>query len=573
MRHRNAAAPPRMHRKNAFALLAIATVTMMAAASAPSPIYPLYRERWHLSVTLLTVVFAVHVVGLLAALLTVGSLSDHVGRRPVLVGAFTVAAVSMAIFWAADGPATLVLARLVQGAASGTAMSGLAAGLLDFAPQTRPHVGATITAIGTSVGMAGGAAVVGLLTANTAHPDAVVFPVLTVLFVLLALTFLALPEASRRHRVEVLALRPVIRVDSRARPRFWATFPSTVAGWAATGLFLALVPSLVHDVLHLRFAAAGGLTIAVLYLAVTIGGVWSLRHSTRTATILGSALMTAGALTLALGLETGSLVEFTTAALAIGLGAGLTFNGNLRAMSAVTVANTRSETFAAIYLVSYAALSVPTLAAGLLAPHMGLEATGFAFIAFVGVLSAATLIHALLPTRQCERRSPYGPPMQPAPSAGGAGAMPKHRTTDAFREDSDASSQGGIPGLARRRSSRRRAAHPRQRIKRAHMPTHGAHSHRDRPRRSHRPSGFSASAMRPVRHTKRRRTRPHARSDRMLRFSRRMQGARRRTAAVATCNVARSGCGFPQRPFGLLRLRFAASLVRRSHDDRRSLAD
>ncbi len=377
-------------------MLAVATVTTMAAASAPSPIYPLYRERWHFSVTLLTVVFTVYVVGLLAALLTVGSLSDHIGRRPVLVVAFLMAATSTAIFWAANGPAMLILARLVQGVASGIAMSGLAAGLLDFAPKGRPHLGATLTTVGTSIGMAGGAAVVGLLTAATSRPDGIVFPVLTLMFLALALNSLALPETVAPRSVTLLILRPTIRVDSRARSEFWATMPSTIAGWAATGLFLALIPSLVRDVLRLQFAAAGGLAIAVLYIAVTIGGIWSLRHRTRTVTILGTALMTTGAAILALGLATGSLIEFAAATLAIGLGVGLTFNGNLRAMSAVTSAKTRSQTFAATYVVSYASLSVPTLAAGLLAPLSGLEATGCALIAFVALLSAGAMTHALL---------------------------------------------------------------------------------------------------------------------------------------------------------------------------------
>ncbi|MET8213868.1 hypothetical protein ABZT51_50190 [Streptomyces sp. NPDC005373] len=63
----------RLGRGAAFAVLACATVVMMATASAPSPIYPLYRERWGLSVTMLTVIFVVYVVGLLGALLTVGA--------------------------------------------------------------------------------------------------------------------------------------------------------------------------------------------------------------------------------------------------------------------------------------------------------------------------------------------------------------------------------------------------------------------------------------------------------------------------------------------------------------------
>jgi hypothetical protein len=54
-------------------------------ADVPSPIYPLYLQRWGLSVTILTVVFAVYLAGLVATRLTVGSLIGHLGRRPVLV--------------------------------------------------------------------------------------------------------------------------------------------------------------------------------------------------------------------------------------------------------------------------------------------------------------------------------------------------------------------------------------------------------------------------------------------------------------------------------------------------------
>ncbi|MBM0224232.1 MULTISPECIES: MFS transporter [Micromonospora] len=87
----------RLGRRASFVLLVCANVLMMATASAPSPIYPLYRERWGFSVTMLTVIFAVYIAGLLGALLTVGSLSDHLGRRPVLVAALVVTAASTAI--------------------------------------------------------------------------------------------------------------------------------------------------------------------------------------------------------------------------------------------------------------------------------------------------------------------------------------------------------------------------------------------------------------------------------------------------------------------------------------------
>ena len=116
----------RLSRGAAFGLLVFANVLLMASTIAPSPIYPLYLERWGFSVTILTVVFAVYVAGLVGALLTVGSLSDHLGRRPVLVASFLVAAAGSAIFWAAGGVLTLVLARVVQGIATGMATGTLA---------------------------------------------------------------------------------------------------------------------------------------------------------------------------------------------------------------------------------------------------------------------------------------------------------------------------------------------------------------------------------------------------------------------------------------------------------------
>ncbi|MCV7525587.1 MULTISPECIES: MFS transporter [Actinomycetes] len=55
----------------------------MAAASAPSLFYPQIAERLGLIPVATTLVFAVYTFTLLAALLYLGPLSDHVGRRPV----------------------------------------------------------------------------------------------------------------------------------------------------------------------------------------------------------------------------------------------------------------------------------------------------------------------------------------------------------------------------------------------------------------------------------------------------------------------------------------------------------
>jgi MFS family permease len=196
----------RLGRRAPFVLLVCANVLTMATASAPSPIYPPYRERWGLSVTMLTVIFAGYVAGLLGALLTAGSLSDHLGRRPVLVAALLVAAAGTAIFWAAGGVGSPLIARVVQGLATGTATGALAAGLVEFAPEERPHVGPAMTVVGTSAGMAAGATVVGLLVQVTTHPDAYVLPLLTLAFVSLVVVVLAIPEPHTRRAGGVASL-------------------------------------------------------------------------------------------------------------------------------------------------------------------------------------------------------------------------------------------------------------------------------------------------------------------------------------------------------------------------------
>lgn len=384
----------RLGRGPAVAVLFGANVVMMATASAPSPIYPLYRERWGLSVTMLTVVFTVYVVGLLGALLTVGSLSDHLGRRPVLVAALLVAAASTAIFWTADGIVSLLIARVVQGIATGTATGALAAGLVDLSPARRPQLGPTMTAVGTSIGMATGAGVVGLLVQSTSRPDAYVFPVLTLTFVVLAAVVLRIPEPPAPPAFRLASLRPRVRVPREVRPAFLASVPALVAGWAVTGLFLSLTPSLVSNVLHVRYGAAGGFSIAALFVSNSVGAFCSVRQTARHATSLGAVLPTLGAFALAVAIAVASAAVYVGGSVVAGLGVGLTFNGSLRAISAVTTATSRSEVFSAVYVISYAALSLPSLAAGVAAPSWGLETTGYLYVGIVGALSLGAALHA-----------------------------------------------------------------------------------------------------------------------------------------------------------------------------------
>src|SRR4051794_5609737 len=107
----------RLRRPTAFWALASILAARLSASSGPSPLYVVYQRQWHFSAITLTGVFAVYALALLAALLVVGSISDHVGRRPTLLAALTVEIASMLAFAGATAVGWLFAARILQGLA------------------------------------------------------------------------------------------------------------------------------------------------------------------------------------------------------------------------------------------------------------------------------------------------------------------------------------------------------------------------------------------------------------------------------------------------------------------------
>src|SRR6185312_6035159 len=102
----------RLHRPAAFWWVAVLLVLMLAASGVPSPLYRVYQEEFGFSSGVLTTIFGIYALALLASLLVVGALSDHVGRRPVLVAAFLLEAIAMVLFLASDGVGWLLAARV-----------------------------------------------------------------------------------------------------------------------------------------------------------------------------------------------------------------------------------------------------------------------------------------------------------------------------------------------------------------------------------------------------------------------------------------------------------------------------
>ena len=100
-------------------------------------------------------------------MLTAGSLSDHVGRRPVILAAIAVQVVAMAVLATAAGVPELVVGRVLQGLSTGAALGAIGAALLDLDTRRGTVANAVSPPIGTAVGALGS----GLLVQFVARAD------------------------------------------------------------------------------------------------------------------------------------------------------------------------------------------------------------------------------------------------------------------------------------------------------------------------------------------------------------------------------------------------------------------
>lgn len=387
-----AARPVTPTRTSGFALAIAAVVAMMIGASAPSPFYPVLQQQLGFSAATSTGIFAVYAVALLITLLITGSISDHVGRRPVISVGFVVLAASMVAFWHADSVAVLITARIVQGAAAGLLMSSLSAAVVDLEPPKRPGSASTLNSISPLGGLASGALLSGLVMDHSSSALAIVFGTLTGAYLLIAAAVWLLPETSPRHEGLLHSLVPRVGVPAAARAPFLRSAPALFAGWATGGLYLSLGAALVGQELGGTTHLEQGLVVAALTGtgAVTCFVVrqWTSRHIT----ILGTTALAVGtALTLA-ALAAGSYWSFIAAAVVAGVGFGGTFLGIMRSVTPAAAPHERGELFAAVFVVSYLAFGIPAVAAGIAAPHIGLAETTFVYGGLVVLLSGSAAL-------------------------------------------------------------------------------------------------------------------------------------------------------------------------------------
>ncbi|RWA15901.1 hypothetical protein MELE44368_07635 [Mycolicibacterium elephantis DSM 44368] len=377
----------------AFPLLAYAFAAIMLGTTMPTPIYALYAEQMDFGVLATTVIYAMYAGGVLFALLVFGRWSDAIGRRPILLAGVVAAVLSAAVFLTADSVAVLSIARVLSGLSAGLFTGTATAAVIEAAPpnwRTRAAPVATIANIG---GLGAGPVVAGLLVQYAPEPLRLSFALHIVLVLLAGAAVLIAPETSERTgRIGIQRLS----VPAEVRTVFVIAAIAGFAGFAVTGLFMAVAPSFVADVAGIDNSAIAGLVASSIFIAsavtqVAVGGMEPQR-----AVALGCAILIAGMVILAVALGMSSFLGLIGAGLVSGVGHGIAFSRGLAAIAENTPADRRAEVNSTYFVIGYVAISVPVVGEGLAAQTWGLRTAGVTFAVVVAALSIVCLVAILL---------------------------------------------------------------------------------------------------------------------------------------------------------------------------------
>jgi MFS family permease len=391
-----------LSRNAAFYLLASITASFLASSAAPTPLYASYQAQWGFSPITVTVIFGIYAISVLAALLLAGRLSDHLGRRPVLIAATAAQAVTMVIFATASGVGDLVLARILQGLATGAAMGALGAGMIDLNKER----GATANAVAPTFGTATGGMLSGYLVQYLPAPTHLVFAVLGAIFVAQGIGVTLMADTIAPAPGALASLKPQLNLPAAARGPLLLALPVLVASWALAGFYGSLGPMLLRGMLGVGSALLGGLALFVLAASAGLAVLALSHRAPRALMTFGAAMLAAGVGVTVWSLPHHAIAAFFAGTSIAGVGFGTGFQGAVRSIVPFAAPHERAGVLSVVFIVSYLSMGVPAIAAGALVARYGnILATGKEFGLAIMTLALAAVLAAGLRMAMVRARS------------------------------------------------------------------------------------------------------------------------------------------------------------------------
>ena len=377
-------------RNTGFGLVAYAFLVTMIGTTLPTPLYPLYEQRYSFGELMVTVIFAVYALGVIAGLLVFGNLSDEIGRKPVLLTGLAFSAISAFLFVFAGSLVPIFVGRVVSGLSAGVFTGTATAMLVDLAPGGRRRMASFVAVVVNLGGLGLGTLLSGLLADHARSPLRLPFIVDLVLLVPAVLGLVVTPETVQRQAFRLRLQR--LSVPPEVRSVFIRGATAGFGSFAVAGVFSSVAPVFLGAILGRTSHALAGAIVFILFSASIVGQLVVSRLSDRRALILGCGLLAGGVGLLALALWIESLAALIASASVVGLGQGLVIGAGLAAINQRAPVEHRGETASRFFVVMYVGLSLPVIGVGVAANAWSLRGAGIAFSAAVAALVLTVLV-------------------------------------------------------------------------------------------------------------------------------------------------------------------------------------
>ena len=388
--------PPRSRR--AFLAASVSLVCAFVASASPIPLFNTYRSQDGLTTADLSVAVVAYFAGTIVALMSLGRLSTHLGRRPVSIATVLVLMAGCAVLLDVHSIVPLAAGRFLMGVGSGMASSTLMAYVVDSAPADPPWLASVVTSQAPNLGLAVGVATSGVLVDYGPVPRVAVYVVMLAALAACAIALWLAPETHGGQPGWARSLRPRVGLPARARSLLPVAACGFAATWAMGAAYQAFGPTITADFLHTNSALAMAAVFASYMAPNVLGAPLSGRLSPAGAQRVGMVVFTLAAFGLLVSLFSGNFIGFIAAGVVAGASQGIVMSGSMRGLLYRVAPADRASVLAAIYLVCYLGAAVPNLISGQLTRVFSVPQVMSGYVALAVLALVLTLVGAREPS-------------------------------------------------------------------------------------------------------------------------------------------------------------------------------
>jgi MFS family permease len=361
---------PPVRRRVAFWLVALILGVSMLGTTLPTPLYVIYQGQWHFSAAIVTVTFAVYAAAVMATLLLAGRSSDQAGRKPVLAAALASSALSTVVFIVAPNVGVLIAGRILSGFSAGLMTGTATAALTELVPASASRRASLVATAANMGGLGLGPLIAGLFAQYAPQPTILVFEVYLAVLAVAGLGLFLVPETVSPRR------RPELRfaglgIPERGKGEFIAAGAAAFAAFSLLGLFSALAPTFLGNVLHENSHALQG---AVVFLLLAVGSATQVllaRFPSRQVVLAGLGLLLAGLALIVAALSQADMALFLAGTIVGGVAVGALFLGSLATANRLAPPGQRGQVISTYFVLCYCGLIIPVIGVGVASEFIG----------------------------------------------------------------------------------------------------------------------------------------------------------------------------------------------------------